>query len=318
MKDDARAWSRLIGLTLLLCLHVGAAEGAELRYIRIGEHKAFTRIVFEFRGPVVFKEPVITGKGNCSVVFKDTSTALPKQIRSETTERIEIIGFTHEKTELTANITLAFPYFKIKAFPLSNPERVVLDVSRLNQPPRGVVFEEPLVEKPAPSTLPAPPDKKVTTESKPVLKPEPPAGKVEAEPAAVTKRSETKGPLPPSATPPPHVAPHLPALPEKQGEAPASMEDPSDPSDPSGREAWHSHYQTYLLGVLVLLSVIMVGLLAFVVFRKRRRLDGNFSTFGAAIGKAEGFEIVDVDDNIAAIDAKIKDEFRKIDQKPSR
>lgn len=74
-----------------LCLWMGlvlffpaTAMAADLKYIRIGEHKDFTRIVFEFRGTVSFKKPEVKGKGNVAVVFLNTKTTLPKKIVSET------------------------------------------------------------------------------------------------------------------------------------------------------------------------------------------------------------------------------------------
>jgi hypothetical protein len=70
---------------------------------------------------------------------------------------------------LTANITLSFPYFKLKTFSLSNPDRFIIDAYRMSSPPKTSELEESLQAEPlnaAPDTeepLHAEPDKVVLT-----------------------------------------------------------------------------------------------------------------------------------------------------------
>ena len=128
-----------VGCVVLFLCQVGSARGAQLRYIRIGEHEGFTRIVFEFRGSAVFEKPQVKGKGELSVVFPDTTTALPRQISTETTKRVDAITFVQQDARLMVNITVRFPYFTLKPFALSNPERVVLDVYQTSTPPKDAV-----------------------------------------------------------------------------------------------------------------------------------------------------------------------------------
>ena len=133
----------LLGTLIILWLLVRPVEAAQLMYIRVGEHKTFTRIVFEFQGPVRFKNPVIKGSGKLSVVFLDstTATALPFQELRERTKQVDAIEFIQQGSHLTANIALYSPYFKLKPFYLFSPDRVVLDVYWLNAPPSDTAVE---------------------------------------------------------------------------------------------------------------------------------------------------------------------------------
>jgi hypothetical protein len=147
----------IIGLVFLCLVRLGSAEGAELRYVRIGEHKAYTRIVFEFRGEASFKEPVVKGKGRFSVVFENTTTALPMQIAGETSKRVDVITFAQGKSHL-------------------------VDVTPLSKPPKGVVFEERLDTESAF-------EPKEATPSKPPVEPKAEA-KVETQSTSVQTTSE--------------------------------------------------------------------------------------------------------------------------------
>jgi len=71
---------------------------------------------------------------------------------------------------LTANITLSFPYFKLKTFSLSNPDRFIIDAYRMSSLPKTSESEESLQAGPlniTPDTEEpshAEPDKVVLTE----------------------------------------------------------------------------------------------------------------------------------------------------------
>lgn len=53
----------VILLVILLVFYVGPSHGAVLEHMRIGEHEAFTRIVFEFGGSAPFGQ-LSTGDSN--------------------------------------------------------------------------------------------------------------------------------------------------------------------------------------------------------------------------------------------------------------
>jgi hypothetical protein len=120
-----KAGLTLLGILTIMWLQVIPAEAAQLRHIRIGEHKTFTRIIFEFDGHVRFQEPVIKGKGRFSIVFFDsvTTEALPFQKLRERTKRVSAVEFIHQEPHLTANVTLSSPDFKLNFFSLFSPDQ---------------------------------------------------------------------------------------------------------------------------------------------------------------------------------------------------
>lgn len=309
MKREIKVILVFVGLVILLLPRVGSADAAELRYIRIGEHKTFTRIVFEFRGSAVFKEPVIKGRGRFSVVFVDTKTALPKQILSETTKRVDAIEFVQQGSQLAANIVLSFPYFKVKAFTLPNPDRVVLDVNRLSSPPDGVVFEESLSrEPPAKALSRAGEEKAEAVRKEPLAKR---AGKdLEPEPTVVPSKPTREDTQEISAKPSQDIAKQSPAPPK--GPPPTPVAEKASPvaapqDESPSRPSKYGHLQVYLLAALIVLSLVIISLLSFILLQKRRAVDSDHSA-------EDSDPLSTTEDSIAAIDEKIKKELKKFDQ----
>lgn len=310
----------LTGLISVLVVQVVPGEGAELRYIRIGEHKAYTRIVFEFQGPGVFKEPVVQGKGAFYVAFENTTTALPEEIVSETSKRVDLIKFVRERPYLVANITVTFPYFDIKSFGLQNPDRVVLDVSPLSEPPPEPMFQEktdktvtagpvsgrfenPAVrsgkeakadaEVRADQSVATPEEAGLPERSKAVEPTSTAQVLVSQSQAEASHTANTDGPAAMNATPP------------RSLEEPASRELP--PVVPWAAQPTGGRLQTMLLVVLLGISVVIVGLLAVIVFRKKP----------VAVTKDGLVEMADDhpqddDDGIEAIDAKLRKALNRI------
>jgi len=55
---------------------------------------------------------------------------------NKTTKGIQSVELIQEESRLTANIMLSFPYFKLKTFSLSNPDRFIIDAYRMSSPPK--------------------------------------------------------------------------------------------------------------------------------------------------------------------------------------
>jgi hypothetical protein len=122
----------LVFFIFLLHTVVGFCEQKNqsiLSSVRTGEHENFTRIVFEFQNGVKFKDPKIKDKGKFSVLFLDSSTDLPPLTVywTDSFQKVQSVEFIKNKSNLTANVKLTFPYFLFKAFSLSSPDRVVVD-----------------------------------------------------------------------------------------------------------------------------------------------------------------------------------------------
>jgi hypothetical protein len=138
----------LILVVILWWLPLGWTQAADLKYVRTGEHGSFTRVVFEYQGMVRSMAPNIIGRGNFNVIFFDMTTALPRQILNKTTKGIQSVELIQEESRLTANITLSFPFFKLKTFSLSNPDRFIIDAYRMSSPPKTSALEESLQAEP--------------------------------------------------------------------------------------------------------------------------------------------------------------------------
>jgi hypothetical protein len=112
-----------------------------LSSVRTGEHKDFTRIVFEFQNAVQFKNPKIKAKGKFSILFLDSFTDLPPLTVywTDSLQKVQSVEFKVNKPNLTANVTLTFPYFMLKAFFLSDPDRVIVDAYKLSAPSKDSI-----------------------------------------------------------------------------------------------------------------------------------------------------------------------------------
>ena len=119
----------LIVAVIFTLSQLGWAQAANLRDVRTGKHEKFTRVVFEFQENVLFESPQIKGKGTFSVVFLDSSTTLPRLTLFKTgpIQLVQSMEFVRQKSNLMANVRLSFPYFILKAFSLSGPNRIVVD-----------------------------------------------------------------------------------------------------------------------------------------------------------------------------------------------
>ena len=225
----------LILVVILWWLPLGWAQAANLKYVRVGEHGSFTRVVFEFQGTVRSTAPIITGKGKFNVMFFDMTTALPRQPLNKTTKGIQFIELIQEESHLTANITLSFPHFKLKTFSLSNPDRFIIDAYRMSLSLKTGTSEESLQQA---GPLNAAPDTK-----------EPPQAK-----------SETDEPL--------HAELDKAVLTEPV------KTDQMIQTKKSSRDG-NFNIQIYLLALLNVLTLIILALLSLNLLRRRPRIDSE-------------------------------------------
>lgn len=267
----------MIAAVVLFMLQSGEAQAANLKYVRTAKHHDFTRIVFEFENPAQFNDPVIDGEGKFSVVFPDSTTVLPQLILYKTTriQPVHSIELIQKGTLLTAGIKLTFPYFKLKAFSLPGPDRVVIDAYLMTPPPKEVVPEESL---------------HVGSSSKESKEPETKKPKIIQEKSPA---KETKVPASPINT---QSAPIEKA---KQGQLKQAE------SLPSTGENYN--LQTYMLVLLNLLAIVIILLLSFNLLKKKSGINSeHLGKIPDSLGTA--------DESIASIDARINREFKKHDQ----
>ena len=261
---------------------LGWAQAANLRDVRTGKHEKFTRVVFEFQGNVLFESPEIKGKGKFSLVFLDSSTNLPRLTLFKTgpIQLVQSIEFVPQKPNLAANVQLSFPYFILKAFPLSGPNRVVVDVYQVFSPPEKFEQKESLSEKPLTETSTAPEEKELEK-----------ASDSQAITLSDVEKSGLKKTQPIENAFSNNVSNQIP---EKYVESPSSAKG-------------NAVTQIYLLAVLNVLTGVIVVLMIFTILKKKHVID---------VGHL--FEILEFiktsDKSIETIDAQLKNAFKEYDE----
>jgi len=157
--SKTKAWTVSILLCLALCCGVTSlANAALLRAVRVGEHKDFTRLAFEFDSAPRYSQPVLKGEDTISVTFPESTTpfTLPLRTLKRNTRHFNTIGFNQQGSDLSAEITVTYSHFEIKAFTLLKPHRVVIDVYWLDAPSTAEVVVPSALENVKGPTILAP------------------------------------------------------------------------------------------------------------------------------------------------------------------
>lgn len=117
-----------------------------LTSMKTEEHENFTRVVFEFQNAVQFEDPEIKDKGKFSVQFFDCFTNLnPLTVYwTDSLQKVQSVRFIKDKSNLTANVKLPFPYFMLKSFTLTDPDRVIVDAYSLSAISKDAVTKSSL------------------------------------------------------------------------------------------------------------------------------------------------------------------------------
>jgi hypothetical protein len=309
---------------LLLMLQSGGAYAANLKYVRTAKHQDFTRVVFEFQNAAQFKDPVIEGQGKFSVTFPDSTTVLPRRILYKTTQiqRIRSIEFAQKETLLTAVIQLSFSDFKLKAFSLAGPNRVVIDAYKITPPPGESVAEESLHAKPVAKESKEPetkdlkampeksPEKKLTrmVKKEPKVIPEKSSVQQTGDKFEVKKNAASDITYDQLKDPAKKSLNQVPAALIKTQDAPdePAKRKQTKPAEPL--PSTHENYtlQTYMLILLNFLTVVIVLLLSFNLLKKKSGINSK------PVDKISD-PLRTVDERIAAIDDMINREFKKHD-----
>lgn len=280
----------LVVAAVLMLSQLGWAQAANLKSVRTGKHVKFTRVVFEFQDNVLFESPEIKGKGKFSVVFLDSSTTLPRLTLFKTgpIQLVHSIEFVRQKSNLIANVRLSFPYFILKAFSLSGPERIVVDAYQVSSPAEKPEQKQSVREKTSAKTSTAPAKKEARNApqkdlEKAVDSQSLPPADVEKSGLQETQASENAFSNKTSNQ-----------IPEKHIGSPSSANG-------------DAMTQIYLLAVLNVLTSVIVVLMVFTFLKKRHMID-----FGHL------FEIMEFikasDKNIETIDVQLKQAFKEYDE----
>jgi len=296
----------LIFIVILFWFPFGWAQAAELTTARTGEHGIFTRIVFEFRGVVRTKNPIITGRGNFYVIFPDSTQARPRLSLDKITRGVRSVRFIQKKSFLSARIILSFPYFRLKTFYLSNPDRVVIDAYRMSSPPEEIVPKESPHSEPIASVLIGPTKSKQAIGKKKssatVMKSK---FKIESENSQKSTHDSSRQQKKKASNKLANQAPSQTKVPEslvqKTGQIPGKQDKPT-----SFFTKNYSVY-TYVLVFLNIFTIIIVALLGFNLLKRRSRSDPEH------IGEILNF-LKTTDESVATVDTMIKRELKKLNQ----
>jgi hypothetical protein len=298
MFDPCHPLRRRMKLRLLLIVAVSFllvpneyTVAADLSRVRTGKHEKFARVVFEFQNAVKFKSPEIKGKGTFSLVFLDSTTKLPhlKVYKTGKTQMVQSINYVRQNSDLTAIVKLTFPYFILKSYALSAPDRIVVDAYWMTAPPEDNEQKASLTKESITAPSSSPGNKEITSSLQKTT--EKPAPESSMTPQPVKKPLLTESKTSQNAS----SIKKTNQMPEEKKTAPA-------PTSKGNNVA-----QIYLLLVLDIIAGCIVVLFIFTLFKKKQTIN---------IGHL--CEILDFikasDQRITAIDDQIKIAFEKYDQ----
>ena len=273
-----------------LMLQYEWAAAANLSKVRTGKHENFARIVFEFQSGVDFKKPEIKGKGKFSLVFLNSTTHLPhlKVYKTGKTQLIHSVEYIQQKSNLAAVVNLDFPYFLLKSYALSAPDRVVVDAYWMPSPTENSEQKESSLKASVTESPPSP-DKKETNN---ILQNTP----EKTVPESAVKPLTAKNPL----------------LSESQTSQNTlskgtsnQISEKKNMSPPPSKG--HTTAQTYLLAVLDVIAGCIVVLLILTLFNKKQTINIGHLCEILDFIKASDKRIADIDDEIQSA-------FKKYDQ----
>lgn len=257
------------------------AAAADLTHTRTGKHEKFARVVFEFQNAVKFNNPEINGKGNFSLVFLNSTTKLPRQTTYKTgkTQMVRSIEYVRQKSNLKAIVRLTFPYFILKSYALSAPDRVVVDAYWMTVPTEKNEQKESLPKESPTAPSPLPEKKEI---SKTLQK--------------TTEKTALEPPMTPSTAKKPLGNPSKTSQnvssDNKSNQIPEEMK--TEPASSKGNNTT----QTYLLVVLDIIAGCIVLLLAFTLFKKKQTINVGRLCEVLDFIKASDRRITDIDDQI--------------------
>ena len=106
----------------------GTVFSAELGQIRTGKKSGFTRMVFQFNGPARYLVKGAQEAGRLELTFVDATSAPTIAMPPAFAAPVQGITLRQEAAGLKTVVTLSIPQYRLKAFTLTGPDRVVFDI----------------------------------------------------------------------------------------------------------------------------------------------------------------------------------------------
>ena len=133
-----------------------AAETTILKKLRVGDHGAYTRVVFEFSAPVQYQLSETDSTSIVSIRFLDTASQLTGTPVPDAPDCIDAVSTLQDGSDTIANISFAPKGFKLNPFTVQGPDRMVLDVFCEAVPVAPVALTEPRDMAPSPIAVAEP------------------------------------------------------------------------------------------------------------------------------------------------------------------
>ena len=313
MKAKATVRFILIGALLVLGLSVAPLTAAELKDVRVGTYDTFTRIVFQFDGPVRFDKPVTHDQGVLTVKFLNANTALSDQSLKSKSKGLTSLRISPQATNLKADVGLPFDNMTIKAFALKEPDRIVVDVYETQPPPARITIKDVVIKNTQQSAPPAP----SKTQTAAANVPETRAAATPPKPVATPPKPAAPPPVKAKAPPPAQAAKPAPQ-PTKQVKPVVKQQPPKQavpekkPIKTKVKEAKQKkspflskNIQRYLTIALIFIGCAIVVLIGFILVQKRR------APKPAQHSQTEHL-LESTEEVLSAIDEKIKEKLHKL------
>lgn len=303
-----------------------SSTASDLRQIRTGKTAAYTRIVFEFDAPTEYELDRSAPPDTLRLRFPNATTEKSIAFQNRMPAHVSAINVTHSDQHLEAMVQLPSVAEDIKVFTLSAPDRIVVDAVLKKTTPTKLILNELIFRQTAASQSDAAPTPAaaanasgaaaVATQTTPAAAEKPPAAVVDISPAGnqppltVPEIKAVKDSA--AAAPQSHAAPILesPVIqPSLSVDTPDTSDTPQESlpraSQVEGRRM-PPGYATYLIAVLIALSLVIAILVFFLLFQKRKPTGQP-----GAVELKQRFE--ETEAQLASLDAEIRAKLEEAD-----
>lgn len=286
----------LITAGLILLLWCTSAIAAHLTDIRVGEYDRFTRIVFEFDGPIASPQLETKTSGQLSVSFSKSEPALVRKIPTERSRHVHDIQIWQHQQALSAVVFFDYPHIRFKSLRLSRPPRIAVDVFPVPVPhssePAAALHPEIIEPKNNEHTTANPLTENLGQEAD--RKADPSIEKSPQRQSEIVGDQATKMAQE-------DIQPQLPR--QRISDSKTSK---SPPPMQKGKSA-PSRLQFYLVVVLVIITIIILMLLLLMLLA-RNRFTNDKATLSA------GVHLDHQNKKIADLNSRIKEQFKRYEE----
>ena len=281
-------------LSVIAIPKLAPAETAALKDLRVGNHGAYIRIVFELSKQVQYQLDQDAEVGQISILFLDTITSISKEFVATRSGCLAQVTMSQQNNQARVILQFSPVWNKLNPFVLREPDRMVLDVSCGENASTTSLQTSVQLDQSAPAPDTAPDEKLATTDaSSTLIHPQPVETEPEATNTTETSRLES---TPSSAAANEARIQELKPATNQAAEPVATTVVATRKKDP---------FQKLLLIVLAAITSIIIVLIALIVIQKKSQSGGSDVIRDSAYA--------DSDETMRSIDNQIKSKLMKYD-----